>query len=44
MVSEVIDERNCCLKDLEGRELHGIFNVKRMKRAILEPTVGPPPT
>ena len=34
-VKDIIDERNCLLEDLEGRELNGIFNIKRLKRAYL---------
>jgi hypothetical protein len=40
MISDVIDERNCCLKDLQGRSLHGIFNIKRLKRAFFRTSSG----
>jgi hypothetical protein len=39
-VSDVIDERNCCLQDLQGRNLHGLFNVKRLKRAYFRTHTG----
>jgi hypothetical protein len=40
LVSDVIDERNCCLQDLQGRNLHGLFNVKRLKRAHFRTSAG----
>lgn len=40
LVSEIVDDRNLCLQDLSGRNLHGLFNIKRLKRAYFRTTSG----